>query len=105
MAKDEMKWEAVSPEATGDTITWDFEENPEFVGKFLRKEENVGKNKSTIYKFKDSKDNEVSVWSTAVLDTKLGNFAGGEMVKIVYKGKTEGKNGRSYKDFDVFVGK
>ncbi len=38
-----------------------------------------------------------------VLAKNLDEVSEGDKVKIVYKGKTSGKSGRTYHDFDVFI--
>ena len=97
----EQKWEKVDPEMTP---THNFEETPELVGEYMGKRENVGKHSSTIYTFLVNK-NPVGVWGSTVLDSRLANLEGNELVKIVYKGKAKGKDGTEYKDFEVFKSK
>ena len=98
----EPQWEEITPDRND---TWDFSENPEFVGEYMGKRENVGKNNSILYTFIGKDKTPVNVWGSAVLDTRLSTLKGGELVKIVYKGKVEGEGGRTYKDFEVFKSK
>lgn len=89
---------------------WDFESNPTFEGWYLKKKEHLGENDSTMYIFKHDMGEEVGVWGSAVMDTKMSEIvnlaASGEekiRVKITYKGKvkSEKRKGSSYKDFSV----
>lgn len=84
--------------------THDFEKEPEFIGVFISKDENVGPNASTLYNFEQKGGVNVAVWGSTVLDTRLKNVKEGEEVKIIYKGLTENpKRGQKpAKLYDVF---
>src|SRR3990167_9165592 len=83
--------------------TWNFEKEPEMIGLFIGKEENVGENNSNLYTFEVDQKN-VSVWGSTVLDTRMKNVKVGEEVKIVFLGLKDSPNrkGKQYKNFDVF---
>lgn len=81
---------------------WDFETNPEMIGIYIGKEEGIGTNNSTLYNF-EKPEGVVSVWSTALLDSRFKNLKEGEEVKVIYLGKEKSpKTGRTYKNFEVY---
>lgn len=83
--------------------TWNFETEPEFIGTYVSKEENVGPNNSNLYNFKKEDGSQVAVWGNALLDTRFKNFTPGEEVKIEYLGKQKSeKTQREYHNFDVW---
>lgn len=86
---------------------WDFKEkgNEEFIGHYESKKENIGKNKSSLYYFKDLKGILVGVWGSEILDRRFSTLEKGQKVKIVYKGKVKGESGFSYNDFDIYKAK
>jgi len=94
-----MTWEKID---FGEGEVWDFEENPEFVGEYVGKQENVGENNSTLYTFKDTEGEIVKVWGSAILDSRLSTAAVGDNYKIVFTGKGKTKSGRPVKLFDVW---
>lgn len=76
----------------------------EMVGKFVRRKDNVGKNKSTIYLFEKADKSKVSVWTSAVIELRMQSVNPGDTVKIVYLGKqVNKKNGREFKNYDFYV--
>lgn len=88
--------------------TWNLKEakkDDELIGLYIGKEENVGENNSNIYNFERLDNNEnIAVWGSTVLDTRMKNVKVGEEVKIVYKGTKPSPNRKDkvYHDFDVF---
>ena len=51
----------------------------------------------------NSDGNRYTVFGTKVLDSTITSDMVGKVVKIEYKGEAEGKSGRTFKNFDVFV--
>lgn len=79
---------------------WDREGRLE--GVYIKRQENIGPNESKMYTIK-TKDGEVSVWGSTVLDTKFSEIAMGSQVRIDPLGKVKSeKTGREYMDFAVF---
>lgn len=97
-----MEWEKIEGQPM--STTHDFNEKSEFVGIYQGNQSNVGENNSNVYNFL-AEGEPVSIWGSAVLDSRLANLTGGEEVKIVYEGMAEGKNGRNYKDYSVYIKK
>jgi len=97
----EEKWEKV------ETVpTWDFKDEPEFVGQFVVAEAEVGPNKSNLYTFKKESGEVMAVWGNTILDNRFKNLIKGDKVKIVYKGKEKSpKTGREYNNFEVYKAK
>lgn len=97
----EQGWEKVEMNPT-----WDYENQPEFVGTYIASQSDVGPNHSNMYDFSTPEGN-VGVWGNTILDNRLKNCNVGDEVKIVYLGKEESKKtkGRSYHNFDVFTRK
>lgn len=95
-----MSWKKVENDFAVDM--WNFEQNAELEGKFLRKEENVGPNNSNVYYFEVGEE-EVGVWGSSVLDSRLAEVKENQKVKIVSLGKAQSKRGTSYNNFDVFL--
>lgn len=82
---------------------WDFEKNKVMRGIFIDKEEEVGPNNSKLYNFTvDGKP--VSVWGSAVIDSRLKNVEAGEEVVIIYHGlvPSEKRKGSSYKSYEIY---
>jgi hypothetical protein len=80
---------------------WIWEENKELVGKLTDKSLAV-KGRFNFYTFELEDKREVSVLGTKILDDFLQDMTIGTMVKIVYLGEIELKNGNTMKDFEVF---
>lgn len=82
----------------------DFEEKPEFIGVFTYKEENVGPNSSTLWHFEEKGGEDVAIWGSTVLDSRLKHVKEGEEVRIVFVGLAkEAKRGQNKaKLYDVF---
>ena len=92
-------WKKVEP-----SPAHDFEKEPEFIGVFISREEHVGPNDSNLYTFEKKGGENISIWGSTVLDTRLKNVKEGEEVKIVYKGLAkEAKRGQNpAKLYDVY---
>jgi hypothetical protein len=95
MAED--KWSEVNIESSE---TWDRVKPVQ--GLLVDKKGNVGDNASNLYVI-ETADGNVSVWGSAVLDSKFSNIKVGTEVKVEYLGKvTNPKTKREYNDFKVY---
>jgi hypothetical protein len=97
MANQDDSWIEVGGGDNNDT--WD--RTGTIVGQYVKKQVDVGPNKSNLYTLKTD-DGELGVWGSAVLDTKFENISVGSMVKIESLGKTKGQRGSEYYDYRVF---
>jgi hypothetical protein len=103
-----MEWKKIEGGAQTDRM-WNGKDsslsvNDTIEGKYIDKADNVGDNNSNIYVIEESNATKTGVWGTNVLDRKMDRLKVGDTVKIVYLGKKPGKSGRTYHDFDVYVG-
>src|SRR3990167_10679978 len=81
-------------ESTGDF--WKPEsKDDEVVGTLVAVEKNVGENNSTLYTIQKDDSNNVNVWGSAVLDSRMKGVRVGEKVRIVYEGLGEKKAGKN----------
>lgn len=89
-------------EITVDTesTVWD-KENP-IEGVLTKTEQDIGPNKSKMYTV-ETKEGEVKVWGSTVLDDKLMGVPTGTLVKIEYEGKLTSKKGAQYHSYKVFI--
>ena len=79
--------------------TWDREHT--LIGIYKQKKENIGANESNVYILK-TKDGDVSVWGSTVLNSKFQDIELGSEVKIEPLGGVKSpKTGREYLDFKV----
>lgn len=102
MSEENIQWNKVEPVQAE---TWDFDAQPNLIGEYVKKEDDVGKNNSRMYSFKQEDEKIVKVWGSTVLDSRMDALKIGDIVKIEYKGKeTNPANGRTYKNFEVYVG-
>jgi len=75
---------------------WKPESNGDFIeGILIRKQENVGMNKSMLYSVETAPSVVKSVWGAAILDSRMGLVKVGSKVRITYKGLAEAKGGYS----------
>lgn len=81
---------------------WTPENETVLEGIFIGKKEKTGQMQSPMFVFKVKNEN-VGVWGSTVLETKLAELQENDKVKIEYLGLVKGKTGRQYKDFDVSV--
>ncbi len=78
-----------------DPKLWTYDKDGDTIeGYLLRVKEHVGMNDSTMYDF-ETKDGMMSVWGSAILDSKLGLIKVGTKVRITYKGLGEATGGKS----------
>lgn len=98
-------WKKIEPDVEDiqNSIIWDFDKDEEFIGKFLEVSENVGPHSSKVYRFKTASGDDIAIWGNTVLNTRLKMVNVGNMVRIVYVGEKKSGNGRSYKNFDVYI--
>lgn len=84
--------------------TWDFEEQGDLVGTFVGTEtKNIKDKDRTIHTFEIDGEN-VTVWGTAILDSRLSDVDEGSRVKVVKTGKKiSTKGGRQAWEFKVYV--
>lgn len=102
MANDEFAGAVEAGSGSGDT--WKPEnEGDTLVGTLKAIKTNVGQNDSNVYVFEEVADAEedVSVWGSAVLDSKFEEIPVGSRVKIEFLGRVKGKGPQPYKDFKV----
>jgi len=72
-------------------------------GVLLKIEEDVGENKSKLYTL-EVNEKPVNVWGSTILDQRMVGIKVGDLIKIVYKGLGEKKQGRNApKIFQVLV--
>lgn len=78
------------------STTWDRKEPVQ--GVFVNMQTHVGPHKRNIYTLK-TKDGEVDVWGSTVLDSKFEQVPRGSEVRIEFLGMAEGKSGLEYADY------
>ena len=84
---------------------WKPQEIGEYIiGKFLKKEEHVGTYQTPAYILEDSQKNKHIVYEKKVLIDKMKHINPGDVIKVVWKGKTQGEK-NSYDLYNVFKGK
>jgi len=79
-----------------------FDTSPTLKGVFVEVFKNHGNNKSNVYIF-ETKNGEVAVWGSAVLDRELEELESGKMVGIAYLGKSKTQAGRTVKNYKVYI--
>jgi len=96
-----MTYQEVNP------TEWKPEKDGDFVeGVLVRKQEEVGVNKSKLYSIETSDKGVLSVWGSAVLDSRMALVKEGNKIRITYKGLGESKGGKNApKIFKVEVDK
>lgn len=82
----------------GDNTAWD--KKQPIQGVYVGMKTDVGPNKSNMYTLR-TKDGEVDVWGSTVLDSKFENINKGMEVRIECLGEAESKAGKSYMDYKV----
>lgn len=95
---EEKKWKVIEDDKPEqDDNVWNREGTIE--GVYKKKEEDVGPNKSRMYTF-ETKDGDLKVWGSTVLDGRMDKIPLGANVRIESLGKPAGKN---YYNFIVSV--
>jgi hypothetical protein len=74
----------------------------EIEGYYIDKKTNQGKNKNSNQYTLLTKDGDIAVWGSVVLDRNFGSIPIGCKVKIVYQGKVVSKNGNDVNTYDFF---
>lgn len=81
----------------------DFEIEKSLVGVYILKEEKVGSNESNLYHFEREDGKQVTVWGSAVIDSRMLKVPIGTEVKIEFLGmKKNPKTNRSFKDYKIY---
>lgn len=86
-----------------DDSVWDKDAEPQLEGKLTKIEHNVGPNSSTMYTITKDDGTEVKVWGSTVLDDRFLGVPAQTYVKVTYEGLKQGKTGKSYHNYKVFV--
>lgn len=95
-----MTWKKLE---TSEFPMWNFVEKPELEGILVSREEEVGPNKSTIYKANVNGE-EFCFWGNTVLDSRLKDVVDGKRIQIKYLGMaTSPTTKREYKNFEVYL--
>ena len=97
-----MAWKEIKDDIFEDT--WmPKEEGDSIEGVLVEIKENVGVNKSKLYKVQTD-DGLISVWGSTILDSRLEQVPVGAKIKIVYQGLGKAKAGRNApKLFKVYI--
>jgi len=85
---------------------WNFENVGDFIeGVLVRKQDNIGINKSMLYSIETSEGLK-NVWGSTILDNRMALVTVGEKIRVTYKGLAEAKAGKNpAKIFKVEVDK
>lgn len=84
-----MAYEEINP------TEWKPKNDGDFIeGVLVRVQPDVGVNDSMLYSI-ETPEGVVSVWGSAILDSRMGLVKVGEKVKITYKGLGEAKSGKN----------
>lgn len=82
-----VKYREVNPDF------WSYDKEGDYVeGVLMKKQENVGKNKSHLYSL-NTKEGFKNVWGATILDKRMEFVDVGSVVKITYQGLTQKKDG------------
>ena len=93
MEFEEIEPNVWKPQKDGDSIE----------GVIVRKDTDVGTNKSNTYHLEKDGD-QIMVWGSTVLDDRLAYVKVGEYVRITFKGTQPNKRGQETKIFKVEKG-
>ena len=75
---------------------WTYENDGDFIeGILVKKESDVGENKSHLYSVETKPGEFSSVWGSTILDQRMALVIVGSKIRITYKGLAEAKAGRS----------
>lgn len=75
---------------------WTYENDGDVIeGILVKKETDVGENKSNLYSIETSPGQFSSVWGSTVLDQRMSLVVVGSKIRITYKGLGESKAGRN----------
>jgi hypothetical protein len=103
----QRKWKKIegdTPQDDDESTIWKPDNADEWiVGKYFDLDENIGlKGDSNLYHIRSDDGTHYKVWGSMILDDLMSKVNMGSDVKIVYKGKKQGKN-NFYKLFEVSV--
>ena len=87
---------------------WDFKKNPTLEGVLVKKEFNIGPNKSAMYTIHLLESEEdVKMWGATALDGQMENIGEGQQVKISYEGLKDSpkRPGKQFHAYNVFAWK
>ena len=96
-------WEKISVDGLSQAVDWN--EVKEVAGVLTKITTELGANQSTLYTLKKEDGSDISFWGSKLLDGRLEKVELGTSVKVVFLGMVEGKNGRTYRNYDVFTKK
>lgn len=83
---------------------WNPETTKEVQGKYVNREDNIGRNNASKYVLETPDGKQIGVWGSTVINNRMSSVNIGDEVKISYLGKEKNpKSGFSFKNFDVFV--
>lgn len=71
-------------------------------GVYINSKSNVGPNNSMVYTIR-TKDGDVGVWGSTVLDSKFEQISTGSEVRVTSLGKQKSQRGTEYHDYKVEV--
>ena len=74
----------------------------EIEGYYIDKKSNQGKNKNSNQYTLLTKDGDIAIWGSVVLDRNFGTIPVGCKVKIIYQGKVVSKSGNDVNTYDFF---
>lgn len=81
----------------------DWETTKSVSGKLVDIQTEVGANNSNIYTLEQEDGSQISFWGSTVLDGRFKKVDLGTICKVEYTGMVESKNGRSYKNYEVYT--
>ena len=76
-------------------------EGDQIIGILVGKENDIGKFKSKVYHLNSDAGEQLSIFGSAVLDDKMSYIKIGDKIKIIFKGKVQGKDA-SYNNYEVY---
>lgn len=75
---------------------WTYEKDGDSItGVLIKKESDVGENKSMLYSLETKQGEFTSVWGSIILDQRMSLIKVGEKIRITYKGLGEKKAGKN----------
>lgn len=99
---DKNDWIKLEGGSNSESVVWDYKKEPEIQGIYTSMDQMVGPNNSNMYHLK-TKEGDISLWGSTLIDDRFKGIGLGEEVKIVYLGKQKSeKTGRSYNNFDFY---
>jgi len=102
MAGKKSEWQE---ESRGDKVRFE-KAGDEISGRFVRLEENVGKNHSNVYHFENADGEAVSCFGCSQIDEFMKGRKEGDQVRIVYTGeKVKTKSGFKVKLYKFYTKK